>query len=373
MAETGKVTRRRLLQAALGLGVAVSAASLGVLGFALREQGGLRGKLGRIPPRIAGGEYHAGEFILSLGPDRLTISHSSSPDGVLWESIPGDSFLCGAVGNETVSEVRAHFSIEDSIQRTYAAQTVDRIERRGESLTLHGRLSGEQGETAYRLSFSPETQHRLRFEAEADPPCNRLYLTYASSRKERFFGFGAQYTHFDLKGRRVPIFIQEQGIGRGAQPVTLAAELRAGGSWHASYACVPHYVTSELRSLFLENREYSAFDLRRPESVQIEVFSGRMSGQIVHGDTPAELIEHYTEYAGRIPKLPDWAHNGAVLGLQGGTETVSKRYEKIREAGAPVAALWLQDWVGQRRTRASAPSSGGTGSWTATITPTGRE
>lgn len=54
---------------------------------------------------------------------------------------------------------------------------------------------------------------------------NRICVTYASERHERFFGFGEQFSHLDFKGKRVPIFVQEQGIGRGDQPITFAANL----------------------------------------------------------------------------------------------------------------------------------------------------
>lgn len=54
---------------------------------------------------------------------------------------------------------------------------------------------------------------------------NRIFLTYSSERNERFFGFGEQFSHMDFKGKRVPIFVQEQGIGRGDQPITFAANL----------------------------------------------------------------------------------------------------------------------------------------------------
>lgn len=54
---------------------------------------------------------------------------------------------------------------------------------------------------------------------------NRVCLTYSSERKERFYGFGEQFSHMDFKGKRVPIFVQEQGIGRGDQPITFAANL----------------------------------------------------------------------------------------------------------------------------------------------------
>lgn len=54
---------------------------------------------------------------------------------------------------------------------------------------------------------------------------NRIWLTHASEKDERFYGFGEQFSHMNLKGKRVPIFVQEQGIGRGDQPITFAANL----------------------------------------------------------------------------------------------------------------------------------------------------
>src|SRR3712207_9051553 len=48
--------------------------------------------------------------------------------------------------------------------------------------------------------------------------------------------------------------------------------------------------------------------------------------------------------------LPDWILSGAVVGLQGGTERVLELYGDLEATDTPVAALWLQDWVGQRET-----------------------
>src|SRR3712207_6493123 len=127
---------------------------------------------------------------------------------------------------------------------------------------------------------------------------------------------------------------RSQGIGRGEQPITWAADWQAdaGGTPFTSGASVPHYITSEMRSLFLENYEYSSFDLREEDRVQIEVFSSRMRGQILSGDTPPELIEQYTEYSGRMRRLPPWILSGAVVGVQGGTRKVldvSRRLEAL--------------------------------------------
>lgn len=304
----------------------------------------------------APGVYEIGDFEVALQTEAngasLSVAHRSDPERVLWQSLPGESFVSAARGEEEVSESRSHFTVVDRVRQRCDDQTIDRVEDDGGSLSISGSLICDNGtRTGYTLVFSPAAGDRLRFLAEVEEPYNRLYLTYATSPEERFFGFGTQYSRLDMKGRRVPIFIGEQGIGRGAQPITLAANLRAGagGEWHSSYASVPHYITSEARSLFLENYEYSAFDLRDDERVRVEVFSRRMEGQILAGETPADLIESYTEVSGRMRPPPDWMLSGAVIGAQGGTERVRELSRELQTLDTPVAAYWLQDWVGQRQ------------------------
>ncbi|KAK2652109.1 hypothetical protein Ddye_011965 [Dipteronia dyeriana] len=189
--------------------------------------------------------------------------------------------------------------------------------------------------------------------AELYQEFNRVCLTYSSEKNERFYGFGEQFSHMDFKGKRVPIFVQEQGIGRGDQPITFAANLvsyRAGGDWSTTYAPSPFYMTSKMRSLYLEGYDYSVFDLTRQDMAQIQIHGSSVRGRILHGNSPLELIEHFTETIGRPPELPNWIISGAVVGMQGGTDAVRRVWDALRSHKVPVSAFWLQDWVGQRET-----------------------
>ncbi len=302
--------------------------------------------------------HRIGPFTITFTPDQggvVYVVHADEPQRRIWETVPGMSFVAAAYGHEKVDESRGSFFFSDKATgSTCATQRLDNIALSGSAVKLTGtlRCSGA-GSAPYVLVFSQVTPNQLGFELRIDDDdLNRAFLTYASPKDEHVFGFGEQFTYFDLKGRRVPIWVQEQGIGRGLQPLTTAVDLiaRSGGSWHTSYASVPHYITSTLRSLFTENYEYQIFDLRTQDRIQIRVYSRSMKGRILYGRTPADLIREYTEYTGRMRALPDWIHQGAIVGIQGGTERVQTLVEKLQKEGAPLAAVWLQDWVGQRKT-----------------------
>ena len=296
--------------------------------------------------------FHAGAFHIDwelANGRRLVVRHTANPDKVLWATLPGKAFICTAIGQEFVKESRGSFKIKDKRNAIFANQTIDAIQVKDGAVEVTGTLH----KTSYLLTFTQADSNRLHFDIQVDSPkVNRLYLTYASTPDEHFFGFGEQFSHVDMKGSRLPIFVMEQGIGRGQQPITLAADLTAGagGAWHTTYAGVPQYLTSKVKSLYLENNEYAVFDMSRKDRVQVQLFSANMQGNILYGESPAELIETCTAAVGRMRPLPDWILDGAVVGLQGGTTKVRNVVQQLKEKDTPLAAIWLQDWVGQRTT-----------------------
>ena len=59
---------------------------------------------------------------------------------------------------------------------------------------------------------------------------NQLQLTYGCEKDEQFYGFGAQYSKFNMKGERLPLFLSEQGVGRGYQPLSFILDLFSPGA-----------------------------------------------------------------------------------------------------------------------------------------------
>lgn len=340
------VSRRALLKAAGAIGAGAS----------------LAGAAEQMP-------YQVGQFLVWLTGEQaipqLKIVHASEPQRVLWQSVPSASFLIGGFAETVIGEndtAASGFTIADKNLVRYEKQTVQSATMRSGALELTGTLEGRGIAVGYKMTWSAVGPDQLRFAVDVSGPntarLNRIFLRYASNPDEHFFGFGQQMTYFDQKGKRLPILVQEHGVGRGMPIITeLISHApgfgpRSAGSWWTTEVSVPQYVTSQQRSLFLETTEYCVFDLRHPSQVEIEIFASAASGQVLHGRSALDLISTYTNYSGRMRELPDWVHDGAIICFEGGTALTTNFINQLVEAKVAVSALWFQDWTGQNPTSA---------------------
>ncbi len=272
----------------------------------------------------------------------------------LWESVPGVAFLAAASGAADVRESRGFFLTKDQLGPWSTVQHLDTVAAEDGVVVLSGRLEGSVT-VSWTATLRALDELQLHLDVQLGPELPgepRALLRFASVADERFFGFGAQLTHVDLKGRCLTLLSQEPGIGRGIQPLTwfMNTVAGAGGDDTRSSTPMPHFLTSRGRSLCLENHELCRFDLRAADRVEVEVWSARVGVRLYGGATPAEQIEAHTRFTGRMPPLPEWIQRGAVVGMQGGTEAARRMVASLQAANAPIAALWLQDWVGARKT-----------------------
>lgn len=282
----------------------------------------------------------------------LTITHKPTGN-VVASTLPGRAFITAGFGQETVEESRGSFFIDENRSRECSDQIIESVEQKPGQLLLRGSVICDDDKRGGYQALFYEQEGRLDADIRLfSQDLNRVYLTLQSSEEETFVGFGEQFSYFNMKGKRLPIFVMEQGIGRGAEPITTGANIQAnaGGDWHTSYAGVPHFITNTLKSFFLKNTEYSVFDMREDESLTIEVFSKEMQASFIGGKDVPSLVETYTNYSGRMRKLPEWSYKSAVIGMQGGTQIVREKLQMLEKANTPISAFWLQDWCGQRKT-----------------------
>ncbi|MBV8989214.1 MAG: alpha-glucosidase, partial [Solirubrobacterales bacterium] len=297
--------------------------------------------------RATVGSYALGPFEIVLGGRRLSVRTDRK---VLWSSVTGVSFMGAAKGSVQFTDGGGFYRVQVRFVRCWRRQRVSRVAASRSAVTIGGSLGGA---ARFTLRFSVASSRRLAMTAHVSAPgATTVLLTAGSPLREAVHGFGAM-TRWNLKGGVVPVITREQGVGRGEPGVTQAENQLVppqGGAYNTTYAVVPQYLTTSDRGFFWTDDQYGVFDLSRGDRISSQLWSTTMHAQILRGRTPAELIEAYTQYAGRMKPLPAWVDRGAIVGIQGGTAVVRARVAALRAAGVPLAGVWLQDWVGQRTT-----------------------
>ena len=75
--------------------------------------------------------------------------------------------------------------------------------------------------TPFNLNFSAQDEASLGFKLSVDENRgNFLSLAFKSDTDEEIYGLGLQYTVWNFKGKKVPLIVNEGGVGRGLQPIT---------------------------------------------------------------------------------------------------------------------------------------------------------
>ncbi|MBQ2527376.1 MAG: alpha-glucosidase, partial [Spirochaetales bacterium] len=179
---------------------------------------------------------------------------------------------------------------------------------------------------------------------------NRFRISLPASSHEAVYGGGEQYSYFNLRGHRFPIMTREQGVGRRYfRLLTILAQLhdKAGGAYHTTYYPQPTFVSSENYFVHVDSFDYGVLDFRKHDCHRIMSYSLPKSIVFGFGSSLQDTASKVSLLLGRQEVLPDWVHDGMILGVQGGTEVVKAKLEKARSKGVNVCALWAQDWSGK--------------------------
>ncbi len=188
-------------------------------------------------------------------------------------------------------------------------------------------------------------------------PVNRLWLDFVSDPSEHVYGCGEQFTHFDLKGQKVRIWVAEhQCLNRMLLKVFRRKVLRKkpddimAFNRYETYYSQPTFVTSKKMFFHIDSDAYMEFDFSKDKSNRITVRDVPRKIIIGKNDSFTELLKSMSDILGRQPELPEWVYEGVILGIQGGTDILLEKVRKAEGRGMKIAGVWCQDWEGRRIT-----------------------
>lgn len=259
-------------------------------------------------------------------------------------------FLFAGRGKASYDMYRGNFNIEEVLHERIPLSSFE-IENKDED-NIKLRMS-YKGSKEVILTFTEEDDRLVCRINTEDSSINRMWIRLYAEEKEKVYGLGEQFSHFNLRGKEFPLWVSEQGVGRNKQTYeTFLADVedRAGGDYYTTFYPEPTFVSS--RKYFFHSNEssYMKFNFTESDYHELEFWHVPEKFIISRKDSFLKLTEDVTSLLGRQPELPEWIYEGVILGIQGGTETCIKKLNKARKLGVPVAGIWAQDWEGKRIT-----------------------
>lgn len=183
---------------------------------------------------------------------------------------------------------------------------------------------------------------------------NRLWIHLPSHEHQGIYGCGEQFTHFNLKGKKVPIWVSEHHslkklIKKAALTKVFGVNDQRVSHYkhHQTYIAQPTFLTSDHEVFHVETSDYCEFDFSKSDTTTLG-FRG-IPKKLTHFSSAdfASCMSFLAKTVHTHPKFPSWVLDGAIVASQGGWERVDLLIEKIRAKKGEVAAIWSQDFSGQ--------------------------
>lgn len=219
-------------------------------------------------------------------------------------------------------------------------------------------FSDEGGAPALEVALTLENGKLLKAEPKltAGGEFNRLTFRIPAEKDEAVYGGGETFAAFNLRGKKQRVWVAEHiNAGQIARKIIKsslnikAVDRKQPYKNYETYYAQPTFISSKKYFVHLDTTDYAAFDFKNKSYHEISV-NDICPIYFGFGGDFEELMNTLGLLLGRQPELPAWAYDGAILGIQGGTQTVFDKLEKAKKYNTAVAGVWCQDWEGRRVT-----------------------
>jgi len=169
---------------------------------------------------------------------------------------------------------------------------------------------------------------------------------------EAVFGGGEQYRKLNLRGERVVNFVSEHIKASTIAQKALLPRFLYREKEHSqigSYAPMPVFITDRGR-LFLFDTDADGYSHFGNEHYTFSFDFCPEAIHISYRESLAELTIRINELCPSRQYIPQWCHEGMILGIQGGDDVIVEKAFAMLDAGARISAVWSQDWSGENIT-----------------------
>ena len=177
-------------------------------------------------------------------------------------------------------------------------------------------------------------------------------IIFKNSIDEKFYGLGTQYTHLLLNGKKIEAISQEQGNGRGLQPISsIQRVLTPGiqGTTFSTYHANGLIHSSKGRTFLIKTDQFIEFDFKLSDRFKIVHQGLQFELRTSTSENIRESLNISSRWIGKQDRLPNWFHKAPIIGLMNAQKPINRIDTFLQQPTRP-SAFWLQDWVGTRDT-----------------------
>ncbi len=173
---------------------------------------------------------------------------------------------------------------------------------------------------------------------------NYFEINLPAYKNESIYGIGEQHVHLNLKNKKVPVWIEEQGLCSGR----IFEMMNIAGDEFTTYFNLPLFNSSRNYSWFIHTYSYSEFNFKN-NSTKVKSHSIPKEIIFTKAKDQRNLISHNSKHLQLIqPKVPNWINDGCIVGLQGGSLRVKNIVNKLLKNSVKINGIWIQDWCGSK-------------------------
>ncbi len=183
-----------------------------------------------------------------------------------------------------------------------------------------------------------------------------IQFNFYGDAKERLFGLGERFLKLNLKGEKIENMVSEHTslapILAKAYPFLQKLGLKAEGEFAdiKTYCPIPVYTSDKLYALYIDCASYGLFDFSLPNVNTITFEQMPKAIYFIIGENYTHISKGLQKVLPSRQYLPDWVHNGMILGIKGSLEEASTKALAAKEAGIAVSGIWCENWSGYKKT-----------------------